>query len=328
VFQKQHICDGVKECLIVHSSVQVGSIEGRHDLEAGRRATDRVTAQTLSGGVYFTCLCYTADGQGILAGGRSKFVCLYNVSQQVLLKKFQISRNLSFDGMQRFLSGQRMTEAGPLDLISEDEEDEETGADIKLPGVRRGDLSSRKTRPEIRIKSIQFSPTGQSWAAVSTEGLLVYTLDTGLVFDPYDLSQEVTPDGIVEAIADRKFSAALVMSLRLNDVEFITRAVESVPISDVQLIVQNFPTVYVEKFLDFLADKIDNSPHTEFYMQWCTQLLEQHGSLLKKRSMPLMASIKNLQRSVGQKLIDLGRITDHNTYMLRYAISQARHCTM
>ena len=87
-----------------------------------------------------------------------------------------------------------MTEAGPLGLISEDEEDEETGADIKLPGVRRGegrretvcvcgggrgglvmlkmtslafhgftisgDLSSRKTRPEIRIKSIQFSPTG------------------------------------------------------------------------------------------------------------------------------------------------------------------------
>ena len=54
----------------------------------------------------------------------------------------------------------------------------------------------------------------------------------GLVFDPYDLSQEVTPDGIVEAIADHKFSAALVMSLRLNDVELITRTVESVPIGD------------------------------------------------------------------------------------------------
>ena len=49
---------------------------------------------------YFTCLCYTVDGQNILAGGRSKFVCLYNVAQQVLLKKFQVSRNLSFDGMQ------------------------------------------------------------------------------------------------------------------------------------------------------------------------------------------------------------------------------------
>ena len=35
----------------------------------------------------------------LLAGGRSKFVCIYNVRHQVLLKKFQISRNLAFDGM-------------------------------------------------------------------------------------------------------------------------------------------------------------------------------------------------------------------------------------
>lgn len=85
--------------------------------------------------------------------------------------------------LQTILNGKRMTEAGPLDLISEDEE-EEAGADIKLPGVHRGymqtcsmlcrerihmcmyifsvlgDMSSRKTRPEIRVKSIQFSPTG------------------------------------------------------------------------------------------------------------------------------------------------------------------------
>lgn len=48
----------------------------------------------------FTSLCYTADGQCVLAGGRSKFVCIYNVTHQMLLKKFQISRNRSFDGMQ------------------------------------------------------------------------------------------------------------------------------------------------------------------------------------------------------------------------------------
>ena len=48
---------------------------------------------------YFTSLCYTADGSCILAGGRSKFICIYNVRYQALLKKFQISRNRSFDGM-------------------------------------------------------------------------------------------------------------------------------------------------------------------------------------------------------------------------------------
>jgi periodic tryptophan protein 2 len=84
----------------IASSTQVGSIEGRPDLEIGRRTMDKVTAKTLSASVYFTCLCYTADGQHILAGGRSKFVCLYHVAQQILLKKFQVSRNLSFDGMQ------------------------------------------------------------------------------------------------------------------------------------------------------------------------------------------------------------------------------------
>ena len=73
---------------------------------------------------------------------------------------------------------------------------------------------------------------GQSWAAVSTEGLLVYTLDMGLVFDPYDLSHEVTPDSITEAIADRKFSAALVMSFRLNDGDLIAHALEAVPSCD------------------------------------------------------------------------------------------------
>ena len=31
----------------------------------------------------FTSLCYTADGKCVLAGGRSKFVCIYHVQQQV-----------------------------------------------------------------------------------------------------------------------------------------------------------------------------------------------------------------------------------------------------
>jgi periodic tryptophan protein 2 len=218
----------------MRSSAQEGSIESRSNLEVGRRSTDKVTAQTLSAGAHFTCLCYTADGQNILAGGRSKVVCLYNVSQQILLRKFQVSRNLSLDGMQRFLGGQGMTEAGPLGLISgdEEEEEEERGDGLKLPGVYRGDLSSRKVKPEIRVKSVQFSPTGQSWAAVTTEGLIVYTLDTGLVFDPYDLSEEVTPEGIATAISQRRFAEALAMSLRLNEHPLVLQAAEAVPTED------------------------------------------------------------------------------------------------
>lgn len=48
----------------------------------------------------FTTLCYSADGQSILAGGMSKFVCIYHVREQILMKKFEISSNLSLDAME------------------------------------------------------------------------------------------------------------------------------------------------------------------------------------------------------------------------------------
>ncbi len=48
----------------------------------------------------FTSLCYSADGESILAGGQSKFVCIYNIKEHVLMKKFEISCNLSLDAME------------------------------------------------------------------------------------------------------------------------------------------------------------------------------------------------------------------------------------
>ena len=48
-----------------------------------------------------------------------------------------------------------MTEAGCLDSI---ETRDETVAG--LPGVRKGDLSLRREKPELRVSSVAFSPTG------------------------------------------------------------------------------------------------------------------------------------------------------------------------
>lgn len=31
---------------------------------------------------------------------------------------------------------------------------------LQLPGVRSGDMASRSIRPEVRVYSLQFSPTG------------------------------------------------------------------------------------------------------------------------------------------------------------------------
>lgn len=45
-------------------------------------------------------VCYSADGKCLLAAGQSKSVCIYSVPDQLLVKKFDISCNMSFDGME------------------------------------------------------------------------------------------------------------------------------------------------------------------------------------------------------------------------------------
>ena len=53
-----------------------------------------------------------------------------------------------------------MTEFGNLALIDQDA-GEENGVAVPLPGVRKGDMSSRHFKPEIRVTSLRFSPTGE-----------------------------------------------------------------------------------------------------------------------------------------------------------------------
>lgn len=82
-----------------------------------------------------------------------------------------------------------------------------------------------------------FSPSsGRAWAAASTEGLLIYSLDEGVVFDPYDLSEEVTPEGVAKALEEGNFSAALMMSFRLNEKNLLINSLEATPTSDSKLV--------------------------------------------------------------------------------------------
>jgi hypothetical protein len=55
---------------------------------------------------------------------------------------------------------------------------------------------------QVRVFSLQFSPTGQQWAAATTEGLLVYSLSSGLIFDPWDLQMGITPEAVKNSIRD------------------------------------------------------------------------------------------------------------------------------
>jgi len=308
------------------ASMQVGSIEGRKDLMSGRRKTDLVTAKKLADGKAFSSLCYSSDGECILAGGKSKYVCIYHVSQQILLKRFEISCNKSLDGMKQYLNSRNMTEAGPLDMIdmdrNSDESDNEDNTRIRLPGVAKGDMSSRRTQPEIQTKSLRFSPTGRSWAAATTEGLLIFSRDGSLSFAPEELSMDITPDTILKFVREKQHSQALLYACRLNEEKHLLRVVENIQIQDIPVIVQGIREQLLLKVLTFLAKQLEESPHLQFYLQFVKQILTTHGSYIKKHSRTVMPVLRLLQKSLSRHTGAMAAMCDSNYYTLQYLLSK------
>lgn len=305
------------------SAVQTGSVSGRHDLETGRKETEKVTAKQIAKGKSFTSLCYSADGEAILAGGQSKFVCIYSVKEQMLMKKFEISCNLSFDAMEEFLDRRKMTEFGSLALVDDGAGDEE-GVNISLPGVRKGDMSSRHFKPEIRVSSLRFSPTGRSWAATSTEGLLVYSLDGSMVFDPYDLDMDVTPQNIHRQLRLKQWTPAIVLAFRLNEKALKQEVIEAVPHDQIRVVCGSLPDVYVEKLLGFIASCLEKSGHLQFYMSWAQNLLMLHGQKLKNRSGCILPTLQALQKAIQRHYDSLSKICDFNMFNIRYAVALSK----
>ncbi|CAG8605898.1 11049_t:CDS:2 [Acaulospora morrowiae] len=294
----------------VESGTQVASIEGRKDISGGRKENDRRTAENSSSGKSFNSLCYSADGSCVIAGGNSKYVCLYDVEGQLLIKKYQISHNLSFDGIREFLNSKYMTEAGPLNLIdlTGDASDLEDRLDVSLPGTQKGDLSVRRVMPEIRTKSIKFSPTGRSWAAASTEGLLIYSLDETLVFDPFDLEMDITPASILETLRSADFLKALVMAFRLNESHLIHKVYEAIPPEDIELVIKDLPEKYIDRLLKFISNHMEESPHIEFHLLWVSKMLTTHGKYLKQHSNEFNSSFRLMQKAINRMQEDISKL--------------------
>lgn len=329
--------DGQLSFWSVEEAAQEREVDGRRDVSGGRKVSDRRTAANAQGTKSFNHITYSADGSCILAGGNSKYICLYDVGTGSLVKKFTVSVNTSLEGTQEFLNSRDVTEAGPRALIDETGEasDLEDRIDRALPGAKRGDPSKRTTRPEVRVTSVDFSPTGRAFCAASTEGLLVYSLDTDFIFDPFDLDISITPSTIIETLEaakqgsktgtpdeDNSFLKALVMAFRLNESKIIRVVYEGIPPSDIPHVVRSVPAVYLPRLLRFVAHAAEETPHLEFNLLWIQSLLSSHGRYLKDNAGSFAPELRAVQRAIDDIQENLKRITEKNSYQLRYLLSK------
>lgn len=301
-------------------AVQTNVIDGRMDISGGRLTTDRRTAANSAANKTFTSIVYTGDGQCILAGGTSKWICLYDVETGGLINKFSVSENLSLDGTQTMLNSRDMTEAGPKQLLDTqgEESDLEDRLDRTLPGSTRGDASTRKFRPEIRTRDVQLSPTGRGFAAATTEGLLLYSLDKEIVFDPYELDVNITPATILAALKREEYLKALLMSLRLSQNQVTVKALEGIPSTDIPLTLREFPESYLSRLLRFLNSYAEKTPHVEFYLLWCSAILTRFGRVLKSGKGEYAGQVRHMQKDVSRIKSELQAVGDEVGFILGY----------
>ncbi|RBQ98222.1 hypothetical protein VDGD_01473 [Verticillium dahliae] len=319
--------DGQLTFWSVTDAEQVAGVDGRRDVSGGRKATDRRTAANVAGTKAFNKIRYSTDGSCVLAGGNSKYICLYSVHTMVLLKKFTVSVNLSLSGTQEFLNSRLLTEGGPEGELDDRGEasDRDDRRDKALPGARRGgDPSARRRAPEVRVTGVAFSPAGNAFCAASTEGLLVYSLDDVLAFDPFDLAMEITPASTLAILDDRDYLKALVMAFRLNEANLLKRVFLGVPHADIALVVGGLPIVYVPRLVRFVAAQTEETPHMEFCLLWIKALVDEHGAWLTQNRAKVDVELRVVSRAVSRMRDEIRRLADDNVYMVDYLLGQAK----
>ncbi|EXJ60467.1 hypothetical protein A1O7_04620 [Cladophialophora yegresii CBS 114405] len=310
----------------LNTSIQESGVDGRRDVSGGRTLTSRRTAASTPGTKSFNSITYSADGSCLLAAGNSKYICLYSVSTLTLIKKFTVSVNMSLDGTQEFLNSAAIMSNGlPNGMIDTEGEasDLDDRIDRSLPGVKRGrDATSRTLRTEVRVTDVEFAPTGRSFCAASTEGLLIYSLDDVGTddFDPFDLDIEVTPQNIRALLAqpEPEVLKALVMAFRLNDKPLLRHTYESVPFETIPLVVRELPRVYLGRMLMLVAQQMENSPHLEFALRWLGEILSVHGRYVKEKHGDFAAELRGVLRGVDGIGRTVRSLSERNAFEIEF----------
>merc|ERR1712100_641224 len=106
----------------------------------------------------------------------------------------------------------------------------------------------------IRTKAVQFSPTGRAFVAATTEGMMLFSLDETLSFDPFELDIDVTPENTIKTLEKKQYLKALIMSFQLNEEDLISKIFYGIPPSQIQLTAKDIPVNYLPKVLSSLQD--------------------------------------------------------------------------
>jgi periodic tryptophan protein 2 len=220
------------------------------------------------------------------------------------------------------LNSNLLAVGGPVDDDAESGDESNYNA-VSIPGAKRGDDGSRNSRVEVLTSQVSFSSTGREWAAVSGEGLHVFSLDDDMVFDPIFLTETVTPAAVEAKLSLGDYGVAMKMAVYLNEFDLVKTVIERTPPPSIPQVIRTFGVENLERLLQFISKGMDNSPHIEFYVHWCLNVLQIHGITIEKDRAAYMRSLRSMYKVIQTLQDDLRPVSDSNKYILSFIEDQA-----
>ena len=219
-----------------------------------------------------------------------------------------------------------MTDFGPIDdhPPGDDDEDETTYNAMRLPGAKRGDDGSRSSKVEVLTKQVAFSSTGREWATVSGEGLHVYSLDEDMIFDPISLTEAITPVAVEAKLHNKEYSMAIRMAIHLNEFVLMKQVLDEIPYASIPSVVKTIGPEQLLTIMNTITKVMSTSPHVQYYLKWCLEILKQHGIHMGKHRSLYMRAFRAMHKIVQTKHDELKTLCNQNKYTLDFIENQAQ----
>lgn len=331
--------DGQLSFWNMNDMTQTGFVEARRDIPIDKsiQQTERLTRVQVESMKYFSSVCYTNDGTCVVSGGKhQQYLNLYNVRQRTLLKRFVLSTNLSLRGvanMEELYVTDRSLMRRKIFKIKRHK-----GSDnaVTIVGQQAIPGSQEQVIPSISCEDLCFSPSNTEFACATPEGIAIFSTQSNYNFQPLDLDPSITSRSIMKTLERGNFGQALLMSIRLNHEEIISKVFNSIPAESIDAIARSIPQNYIERFLTFLAAEIDQSPHLELQLRWAKSVMSQHGRFIfdethelasikgggmtasNTQKNKLQASLRAILRQLMSKYEGLNSICHQNQYSLQF----------
>ena len=151
----------------------------------------------------------------------------------------------------------------------------------------------------------------------------VYSLDEDLIFDPISLTEAITPAAVEAKLSQADYGTALRMAIHLNEYSIVRHVLEATPYASIPHVLRVVGPEQLERLMQFLSKVMNDSPHLDFYLEWCLSLLQIHGQHIDKHRGSFMRALRALHKIVQVRHDDLGRVCDENKYLLAFLEDQA-----